>query len=254
LRRATDDTTGEVPMSRRKAEIPFFPLPRACPFDPPPELMRRQREEPVSRVRLCDGSVAWLVTRYDDARAALSDPRLSADSRRLGYPHVSAALAENRSYSPTFMTRDNPQHDEQRRMLTRDFMVERVTTTANREMSIYMADLVDHKCREPADDVLSHLAQNQLRTGSLNRDEVAALGQLLITDGHETTAGTIGLSAALLLQHPNQVAELREGARHSSPTRSRRSCAICRRQDPDGAASPRRISSSAAPGSRPVKR
>ena len=72
-------------MPDTKGEIPFFPMPRACPFDPAPELMRKQRDELVSRARLWDGSIAWLVTRYDDARAALRDPRLSADSSRPGY-------------------------------------------------------------------------------------------------------------------------------------------------------------------------
>jgi len=288
-------------MPDTKAEIPFFPMPRACPFDPAPELMRKQREEPVSRARLWDGSIAWLVTRYDDARAALSDPRLSADSSRPGYPQVSMAIAENRTTSPTFMTRDNPQHDEQRRMLTRDFVVKRMTAlrpeifdellddllagpkpadlvstvalplplrvicellgvpyddrplidqftsqlvsndtdqataaTVNREMFEYMADLVDRKSREPGDDVLSHLVENQLRTDALSRDEVAAMGQLLITAGHETTANTIALSTALLVRHPDQAAELREGdptliataveeiLRYLSPTQSGR--------------------------------
>jgi cytochrome P450 len=291
-------------MPDTKAEFPFFPMPRACPFDPAPELMRKQREEPVSRAQLWDGSIAWLVTRYDDARTALSDPRLSADSSRAGYPQVSAALAENRTSSPTFMTRDNPQHDEQRRMLTRDFMVERVAAqhpyiqeifdellddllagskptdlvstvamplplrvicgllgvpyedrplferltsqlvsvntdqataaAVNREMFDYMADLVDQKSRQPGDDVLSHLVVTQLHQGALSRDEVAAMGQLLITAGHETTAGTIALSTALLLQHPDQVTELREGdpafianaveeiLRYLSPTQSGR--------------------------------
>jgi cytochrome P450 len=81
----------------------------------------------------------------------------------------------------------------------------------NREMLEYMADLVDQKSRQPGDDVLSHLVVNQLQEGALSRDQVAALGQLFITAGHETTAGTIALSTALLLQHPDQVAELRKG-------------------------------------------
>ncbi|OXM44867.1 cytochrome P450 [Amycolatopsis alba] len=40
-----------------------------------PELVRRQDEEPVGRVRLPTGEDAWLVTRYDDIRALLADPR-----------------------------------------------------------------------------------------------------------------------------------------------------------------------------------
>ncbi|NUO45545.1 MAG: cytochrome P450, partial [Streptomyces sp.] len=45
---------------------PEFPMPRAarCPFDPPPALKELQREAPLTRVRLWDGSEPWLVTRY----------------------------------------------------------------------------------------------------------------------------------------------------------------------------------------------
>ncbi|MFK0248430.1 cytochrome P450 [Amycolatopsis azurea] len=53
-------------------DYPFAaPEPMRCP----PELVRRQAEEPVSRVRLATGEDAWLVTRYDDIRALLADPR-----------------------------------------------------------------------------------------------------------------------------------------------------------------------------------
>jgi hypothetical protein len=46
-----------------------FPMPRAreCPFDPPPAAARLRQELPVSHVRIWDGSLAWLVTRFDDA-------------------------------------------------------------------------------------------------------------------------------------------------------------------------------------------
>jgi hypothetical protein len=33
----------------------------------------------VHAVTLADGHAAWLVVRYDEARAALNDPRLSKD-------------------------------------------------------------------------------------------------------------------------------------------------------------------------------
>ena len=64
-----------------------FPMARGrCPFDPPPQLRDLQDEAPVTRVRLWDGSTPWLVTRYDDARAVLIDPRISADPARPGLP------------------------------------------------------------------------------------------------------------------------------------------------------------------------
>ena len=52
--------------------------------------------------------------------------------------------------------------------------------------------------------MLSHLVENHLRTDALSRDEVTAIGRLLITAGHETTADTIALSTALLLRYPTR--------------------------------------------------
>jgi cytochrome P450 len=70
--------------------------------------------------------------------------------------------------------------------------------------------LVDAKDREPADDVLSRLVVNQLRTGALTRSEVADMAVLLLVAGHETTANMIALGTLTLLRHPDQLAELRE--------------------------------------------
>ncbi|MFH9003750.1 cytochrome P450 [Streptomyces afghaniensis] len=54
-----------------------YPFEQKCPFAPPEELTWRRRNAPVSQVRLANGSTAWLVTRYDDVRTVLTDPRFS---------------------------------------------------------------------------------------------------------------------------------------------------------------------------------
>src|SRR4051794_15815439 len=113
-------------MTNAFPDIPAFPMQRRCPFDPPPQLGRLRAEDPVSRVRLWDGSTPWLITRYEDQRAVLADPRFSADVDKPGYPHPTAASAVRRRRSRAFLTMDNPEHDAHRRMLTRDFMVKRV--------------------------------------------------------------------------------------------------------------------------------
>jgi len=51
--------------------------------DPNPFYTALREQAPVSRVRMPDGLVPWLVTRYEDARAALADPRLHKDYREL---------------------------------------------------------------------------------------------------------------------------------------------------------------------------
>jgi hypothetical protein len=42
-------------------------------------MMRLHAEQPVSRVRLWDGSTPWLVTRHEDQKALYGDRRLSVD-------------------------------------------------------------------------------------------------------------------------------------------------------------------------------
>ncbi|MEU3621069.1 cytochrome [Amycolatopsis coloradensis] len=111
-----------------KADIPLFPMPRAagCPFDPPPELTRLADRAPVSRVRLWDGSTPWLVTRYEDVRAVLADPRISVDATRPGFPHTNAVSKARDTRMKTLMQLDPPEHTAQRRLLTSEFTIKKM--------------------------------------------------------------------------------------------------------------------------------
>ncbi len=114
-------------MSEIMEDRASYPMARGrCPFDPPPELNRRQAEEPLARVKLWDGSTPWLVTRYDDSRQLLADPRISSDIRREGFPYASAAQAQRPNQFNAFIVRDDPEHAAQRRLVTADFMIKRV--------------------------------------------------------------------------------------------------------------------------------
>ncbi len=97
-----------------------------CPFDPAPGVERARREEPVTRATLWDGSSCWLVTRHQDVREVLGDPRFSADASRPGFPFLTAGARELATSTPTFIRRDDPEHARLRRMLTADFMVKKV--------------------------------------------------------------------------------------------------------------------------------
>lgn len=72
----------------------------------------------------------------------------------------------------------------------------------------YLGDLLDRKRRDPADDGLSLLAAHD--TGLLRRTELVSTAFLLLFAGHETTANAIGNGVLALLQHPGQLARLRE--------------------------------------------
>jgi cytochrome P450 len=129
-------------------ETPAFPMTRGCPFDPPPELGRLQTEDPVSRVKLWDGSTPWLVTRYADVRAVLTDRRLSADTDHPGFPHVSAAAAVRRQRAKSFINSDDPEHAAQRRLLTADFMVKKMEKLRPHIQQI-VDDLIDNLLAGP---------------------------------------------------------------------------------------------------------
>jgi cytochrome P450 len=73
----------------------------------------------------------------------------------------------------------------------------------------YLAQLVEAKMENPAEDAVSDLAE-RVTAGELSVKEAAQLGTGLLIAGHETTANMIGLGVLALLQYPEQAAVLRE--------------------------------------------
>jgi cytochrome P450 len=73
----------------------------------------------------------------------------------------------------------------------------------------YLDRLMGEKLAAPADDLLSGLA-TRVGAGELSRTEAAQMGVLLLIAGHETTANMIALGTLALLEHPDQLALLRE--------------------------------------------
>jgi cytochrome P450 len=259
-----------------------FPMQRAtgCPFDPPPRLSGLLADEPITRVRLWDGSTPWVVGRHVDQRALLGDPRVSADSQRPGYPAQSASLRARRQNSISFISMDDPEHRRLRRMVTSPFTIRKMdhlrpavqriaddlidgllagprpvdlvsefalpvpslvicallgvpyadhdffqrksriliragesvdaVLAAQQELIDYLDRLIGDKLADPGDDLLSTLAVERVRTGELTRVELARMGMLLLVAGHETTANMIALGTLALLEHPEQLAVLRD--------------------------------------------
>ncbi|MGQ4516270.1 cytochrome P450 [Streptomyces sp. DW26H14] len=135
-----------IPDSGQTAQHPGFPFARAagCPFDPPPQLAGLRDHEPFSRVTIWDGTPAWLITRYQDQRAVLADPRFSADTRKPGFPTQSPGIAARRnSGNPLpFISMDDPDHNRVRRMFTSYFSVKRARALVPRLTEI-IDDLLD---------------------------------------------------------------------------------------------------------------
>lgn len=102
-------------------DLPVIPVPRAahCPLHPPAEFADWRRE-PGLRRAVYHGQPAWVVSRYHDIRAALVDPRLSADT----IPEY--LRQKNTDNTPVMFARvDDPEHHRLRRMLTGDFTFRR---------------------------------------------------------------------------------------------------------------------------------
>ncbi len=72
-------------------------------------------------------------------------------------------------------------------------------------LTTYLAELVALKRAAPGEDILSDLA----RDDDLTVEELIGIAFLLLLAGHETTANMLALGAFALLEHPEQLAELR---------------------------------------------
>lgn len=108
--------------------------------DPYPAYGRLREEQPVCRMKLRDGLHCWLVSRYDDARVALADPRLSRDPRRAGSQWQAAdrgrPLEDGANLGIHMLTRDPPDHTRLRRLVSDTFTPARAERMRKRVQAI----------------------------------------------------------------------------------------------------------------------
>ncbi|HXG14800.1 MAG TPA: cytochrome P450 [Calidithermus sp.] len=112
--------------------VVYDPRDPAVIEDPFPVLRRLQAEDPVHWSEILK---SWVLTRYDDVRAALADPRLSADRltsflrHQAGDRPLAEALAElGRSLGMWAVFTDPPLHTRLRGLLTDAFTPRAVET------------------------------------------------------------------------------------------------------------------------------
>jgi cytochrome P450 len=122
-------------MTSTTSDLPVIPLRRAaqCPLAPPIEF-ESWREEPGLQRAMWNGQPTWIVSRYRDIRAALVDPRLSADT----LPNSIRPSSEE-STPVIFARIDDPEHHRLRRMMTSQFTFRRTEA-----MRPQIQELVDH--------------------------------------------------------------------------------------------------------------
>jgi cytochrome P450 len=125
-------------------------------FADPHELYRTlRREAPVTRVTLPEGEQAWVVTRYEDARPALNDPRLLKDASRFHQVPPADFLSGH------MLDRDPPDHTRLRKLVNRAFTVRAVARMRPRieEIAHGLADRMAEKAaREGTVDLLDEFA------------------------------------------------------------------------------------------------
>ncbi|MBC2876199.1 MULTISPECIES: cytochrome P450 family protein [Streptomyces] len=93
--------------------------------DPHGTLATLRETGPVHRVQGADGNPAWLVTRYEDVRRALADPRLSLDKRN-ATPGNYAGLSLPPALDANLLNMDPPDHTRVRRLVVKAFTPGRV--------------------------------------------------------------------------------------------------------------------------------
>lgn len=74
----------------------------------------------------------------------------------------------------------------------------------------YPRTLIKLRRAKPSDDLISAMLKAREGNDQLTEDEIVAMIVLLLTAGHETTVNLIASGTLALLQHPDQMARLRE--------------------------------------------
>lgn len=259
-----------------------LPLTRQCPYAPPTEHLRLREQAPVSRVRLPSGMVVWALTRHEDIRAMLADPRFSSDRNHPGFP---APTHDPIQVSLSLLGMDPPEHGPARREVMGEFTLRRITALRPRiqqivdervdallagprpvdlvqalslpvpslvtcellgvpyadhdffqtrsavllsrtvavpqiqqalqELLAYLDRLITAKEHDPTEDLLGRQIRKQQQKGAVDHQALVSLAFLLLVAGHETTANMISLGTLALIEHPEDLAAIRDDPRRT---------------------------------------
>ncbi|MFI5715659.1 cytochrome P450 [Nocardia sp. NPDC051750] len=131
-------------------EVRQYPFGEPVRLDMDPLYARLRREEPVSRVELPYGGQGWLVTRYDDVKLVLGDPRFSraVTVDREDIPRATPAPARPDS----LLSMDPPEHSRLRKLVAKAFTSRRVQQLRPRTRQIVDEKLTElERAGAPAD-------------------------------------------------------------------------------------------------------
>ncbi|MGW0231201.1 cytochrome P450 [Actinopolymorpha singaporensis] len=153
----------------------------------------------VRRMKLLEEQIIDIVERQLDELARLTPPVDLV--REFALPVPSLVICE--LLGVPYEDRANFQVNSAKFLVRDQTLAEKMA--AYGAMTGYLAELVTGKRAEPGEDILSDLA----RDDDLSIEELVGIAFLLLLAGHETTANMLALGTFALLEHPEQLAELR---------------------------------------------
>ncbi len=114
-----------------------LPLARECPFAAPAEYGSLREKAAMVRAELPGGRPAWLVTRLEEARAALADPHFTGDRSHPAFPlpqerpsppppPPNEATRRARARGASLIGMDPPEHTAARRAVIGEFTARRI--------------------------------------------------------------------------------------------------------------------------------
>jgi cytochrome P450 len=175
--------------------------------DPYPAYAELRADTPVRHVQLPDGPV-WVVSRYEDVRAALTDPRFSKDWRYT-LP-ADARDGQPAAPVPMMILMDPPGHTRLRKLVSRSFTARRMTELRPR-VRRYADELLDAIAADGPVDLIAEYAAllpvrvicELLGVPEADREEFTAWSRTMIDEGaqeesHAASAAMFGYLGTLV--------------------------------------------------------
>ncbi|GHF79619.1 hypothetical protein FHX82_005790 [Amycolatopsis bartoniae] len=171
-------------------------------MDPPDHSRLRRRLTgafTVKRMKQLEEHIADIVERQLDHLARLAPPVDLV--KEFALPVPSLVICE--LLGVPYADRDSFQAHSAQFMVKDQSLQEKMGAYV--ALNTYLAELVTRKRATPGEDILSDLA----RQDDLSIEELTGIAFLLLLAGHETTANMLSLGTFALLEHPEQLTELR---------------------------------------------
>ncbi|KJK51024.1 cytochrome P450 [Lentzea aerocolonigenes] len=172
-------------------------------MDPPDHTRLRRKLTgafTVRRMKALEEHIIEITERQLDELASLTPPVDLVQAFALPVP--SLVICE--MLGVPYDDRESFQHNFSRFMEREIDLEEKMAVWV--ALNTFLAELVTAKRAEPGDDLLSDLARDE----DLSIEELVGISFLLLLAGHETTANMLALGTFALLEHPDQMAALRD--------------------------------------------